>query len=170
MEIEITKIREMDDVLKGVLKHVWGVDSKMNMKKMFASNDSILEIQEYVAVCKVPRSVALQIETHKKKHRAYMWLGTGRPDRADRVQGEYSREQIIPMTIVFTPRWIKEVSHYRMCSKAEAPTREFMKLFKEKLAEVEPDLAAQMMPMCEFRNGLCTEFGSCGRYKQKEAK
>lgn len=169
MEIEIIKIDQMDDVLKRVFKHIWGVDSKMNRKKLFASNDSILEIPEYVAICNVPRSVALHIETHKKKHRSYMWLGTARPDRADRVKGEYSREQLIPMTILFTPRWIKEVSHYRMCTKAEAPTREFMKLFKEELAKVEPALAEQMMPMCEFRNGLCTEFGSCGKYK-KEAK
>lgn len=161
MEIEIIKIEQMDDVLKRVFKHIWGVDSKMNRKKLFASNDSILEIPEYVAICNVPRSVALQIETHKKKHRSYMWLGTARPDRTDRVAGEYSREQIIPMVIVFTPRWIKEVSHYRMCTKAEAPTRKFMDLFKARMSEVEPALAEQMVPMCVFRNGLCTEFGSC---------
>lgn len=170
MDIEIMKIKESDEMLKRVMKHCWGVESRMNKKRLFACNDSILEIPEYYAFCVVPRSVALQLETHKKKNRGYLWLGTARPDRNDRVAGVYTREQPVPIAFTFTARWIKDVSHYRMCTKAEAPTREFMKLFKEKLAEIEPELAEQMVPMCVFRNGLCTEFGCCGFNKTIERK
>ena len=69
---------------------------------------------------------------------------------------------MVPFVMKLTARAIKEISHYRMCGKAEAPTRKFMQLFKDKLCEVEPELAKEMMTMCQFRNGLCTEFNCCG--------
>lgn len=162
MEIEITKINQSDELLKKTMFHCWGIESKMNKKKIFASNDSILEIPEYYAVCKAPRGVAAQLRTHEKKNGMYFWMGTGRKDRKDRIPGEYSREQIVPFVMKLTARAIKEISHYRMCGKAEATTRAFMQLFKDKLCEVEPELAKEMMPMCQFRNGLCTEFNCCG--------
>lgn len=162
MKIEIRKIEESDSLLAMVLEHCWGVKSKMNKGKIFASNDSILEIPEYWVFCKAPRSVAMQLRTHEKKHGMYFWMGTGRKDRKDRIPGEYSREQIVPFVMKLTARAIKEISHYRMCGKAEAPTRKFMQLFKEQLCAVEPELAKEMMPMCQFRNGLCTEFNCCG--------
>ena len=31
------------------------------------------------------------------------------------------------------------------------------------LAEIEPELAEQMMPLCDYRGGICTEFNSCKR-------
>lgn len=164
--IEMYKVQESDAFLKKLLKHCWGVDSKMSKAKLFASNDSILEVPEYWCFCHAPRSVAMQLRTHEKKHRMYFWMGTGRPDRADAIPGEYSREQLVPFAMVLTARAIKEISHYRMCKKAEAPTREFMAVFKRTLNGIEPALAAEMMPMCKFRNGLCTEFNSCKKNKK----
>jgi hypothetical protein len=159
--IEVIKIEQNDDLLKRTMKHCWNVDSKMGKKKLFASNDSILEIPEYWAFCKAPRSVAAQLRTHEKKHGMYFWMGTGRPDRKDAVPGEYSREQMVPFVMKLTARAIKEISHFRMCKKAEHPTRVFMNLLKMQLVGIEPALAEQMMPLCEYRGGICTEFNSC---------
>ena len=160
-EIEVFKIEQADDMLYKTLLHCWGVKSKMNKSKFFACNDSILEIPEYWAFCRAPRSVAAQLRTHEKKHGMYFWMGTARPDRTDAVTGEYSREQIVPFVLKLTARAIKEISHYRMCMKAEKPTRDFMADLKSAIAQFEPELAEQMMPMCQFRNGICTEFNSC---------
>jgi hypothetical protein len=159
--IELYKIEESDALLKKTIKHCWGRTSTAGKHRIFASSDSILEIPEYYAFCNAPRSVAMQMETHKKKHRFYLWMGTARPDREDAVSGEYSREQIVPFVMVFTARAIKEISYYRMCKKAEAPTREFMELLKSTLHDIEPALAEQMMPLCKYRGGICTEFNSC---------
>ena len=165
MKIEIYKITETDEMLKKLLKHCWGVDSKMSKAKLFASNDSILEVPEYWCFCHAPRSVALQMETHKKKHGVYVWLGTARPDRTDAIPGEYSREQLVPFVMKLTTRAIKEISHYRMCKKAEKPTRDFMALFKAELCQIEPELAKHLVPLCVFRGGICTEFNSCQNKK-----
>ena len=168
-EIFIIKQQNNEAFLAETLRHCWGVKTNMKKSKLFASNDSILEIFEYYAICKAPRSVAAQLRTHEKKHGMYFWMGTARPDRPDAVPGEYSREQIVPFVMKLTAKAIKEISHYRMCKKAEKPTRDFMVMFKRTLEGVEPELAKQMMPLCQYRNGLCTEFNSCQR-KKNESK
>ena len=167
MNIEITKIKQTEDMLKEVMRHCWGVESKMNKSRLFACNDSILEIPEYYAVCTAPRSVAAQLRTHEKKHGMYFWMATGRPDREDKADGEYSREQPVNFVMKLTARAIKEISHYRMCAKAELPTRIFMQLFQTELEKVEPELAKQMMPLCQYRGGICTEFNSCRKEVKK---
>lgn len=161
MKIEIVKIVQTDEMLRRTFEHCWGVKSKMNKRRIYACNDSILEIPEYWCFCNAPRSVAMQMRTHEKKNGMYFWMGTGRKDRTDRIPGEYSRDQIVPFVMKLTARAIKEISHYRMCRKAEEPTRLFMGEFQRVLSEIEPELAEQMMPMCKFRNGICTEFNSC---------
>ena len=163
MNIKITKIEQTEEMLKETMLHCWGVESKMNKSRLFACNDSILEIPEYYAVCTAPRSVAAQLRTHEKKHGMYFWMATGRPDREDKADGEYSREQLVNFVMKLTARAIKEISHFRMCAKAELPTRIFMQLFQQELAKVEPELAKQMMPLCKYRGGICTEFNSCKR-------
>lgn len=166
MNIKIIKIEQTEDMLKEVMRHCWGVESKMNKARLFACNDSILKIPEYYAVCTAPRSVAAQLRTHEKKHGMYFWMATGRPDREDKAQGEYSREQLVNFVMKLTARAIKEISHYRMCAKAELPTRIFMQLFQTELEKIEPELAKQMMPLCQYRGGICTEFNSCKKVIQ----
>lgn len=165
MNIEIVKIEQTEDMLRRVFKHCWGVESKMNKAKIFATNDSILEVFEYYVFCTAPRSVAMQLRTHEKKHGMYFWMATARPDREDAVKGDYSREQEVNFVMKLTARAIKEISHYRMCAKAEYPTREFMNVFKAELRKIEPELAENMMPLCGYRGGICTEFNSCKNRK-----
>lgn len=167
-EIKVYKMGDSDFFLSKTMLHCWNVKSKMNRKKIFASNDSILEIPEYWIFCRAPRSVAAQLRTHEKKHGSYFWMGTSRPDRADAVQGEYSRDQIVPFVMKLTARALKEIAHYRMCRKAEKPTRDFLCELKLKIAEIEPCLAEEMVPLCVFRGGICTEFQSCKNRKGPE--
>lgn len=167
-EIKVYKMGDSDFFLSKTMLHCWNIKSKMNRKKIFASNDSILEIPEYWIFCRAPRSVAAQLRTHEKKHGSYFWMGTARPDRADAVQGEYSRNQIVPFVIKLTARALKEIAHYRMCRKAEKPTRDFLYELKQKIAEIEPSLADEMVPLCVFRGGICTEFQSCKNRKGPE--
>lgn len=165
MKIEIVKIEQTEDMLRRVFKHCWSVESKMNKTKLFACNDSILEIPEYYAVCSAPRAVAAQLRTHEKKHGMYFWMATARPDREDAVKGNYSREQEVNFVMKLTAKAIKEISHYRLCAKAEYPTRKFMLAFKEELRKIEPELAENMVPLCVYRGGICTEFNSCKNRK-----
>lgn len=163
MKIEVIKNEMSNQILQKTLKHCWNVDSSMNMNKLFACNDSILELMEYWIIAEAPRSVCMQMETHKKIRGCYVWLESARPDYVSekRPAKEYSRSANINMVMKVTARGLKEIAHQRLCNKAELPTREFMKLLVEKIKEVEPCLASELVPLCIFRNGKCTEFNSC---------
>jgi hypothetical protein len=165
MKVEVVKIKETDEMLKKTLEQCWNVDMKVSKKRLYACSDSILEIPEYYIYATVPRSVAMQMETHKKKHGTYLWLSSARPDLSTADTSEYSRTQPVRFVMKTTARGLVDISHYRMCGKAEAPTRKFMKLLQEKIREIEPELADNMMPMCYYRNGVCTELRCCGLNK-----
>ena len=161
MEIKLRRLVGAN-VLLDVMRHCWDTKKLSDLNRLYASNDSILEIPEWLAICTAPRSVAMQLETHKKKHRFYLFMESGRPDRAtSEFQKAYSRQQEVRFAFLFTARAIIDIAHYRLCKKAEQPTREFMALLKDRLREDEPELARLLIPMCAFRNGLCTELHSC---------
>jgi hypothetical protein len=116
-----------------------------------------------VALCEVPRSVAMQLVTHRKKMGNYSWMSSGRPDLAYSLKTEYSRTQKVRIAMTFTPRGIIDMAHYRLCTNAELPTRKFMALLRDIMEEIDPNIARLMMPMCAYRNGLCTMIHGCGR-------
>lgn len=163
-----------DELLLETMDFLWRDEKHRGSpvpNRLYRGNDSILEIPEWYAFCEAPRSVAMQLETHKKKHGCYLWMASARPDRDEEAYKAYSREQPVKFVFKFTARGIIDISHYRMCNKAEKPTREFMMLLKSTLKEQGKEgalVAAQMMPMCAFRNGLCTELNSCRNPKKYE--
>lgn len=167
MKIIIKKIVD-SDVLKDILGFIWGAKGA-NLPKLHAGNDSVNEVEEYLVLCEIPRSVAMQLATCRKKYRNYSWMSSARPDLDAKAASEYSRDQIVRFAMVFTVRGIIDISHYRMCIKAEEPTRRFMRLLRDAIWDIDPDVAKLMMPMCAYRNGLCTELRGCKHpktYKQ----
>lgn len=161
--------KAQSDWFDAVLTHCWGVKRKSTLDRYYKANDSITLLIQYLALCKAPRSVALQIRTHEKKDGCYVWLESGRPDYLKQRNEEpkpYSREEEIRFAILFNPRCLKNISHQRFCSKAEAPTIRFMELWKQEMEKIDPALAAIMEPLCAYRNGVCTEIRGCQRWKQ----
>lgn len=168
-DMTVTVWRDSDpETLTAIMQFVWGLEKKPNTKKIYASDDSIAEAEHYVALCEVPRSVAMQLVTHRKKMGNYSWMSSGRPDLAYSLKTEYSRTQKVRIAMTFTPRGIIDMAHYRLCTKAEMPTRKFMALLRDIMEEIDPNIARLMMPMCAYRNGLCTMIHGCGRPQKYE--
>lgn len=166
-DMTVTVWRDSDPyTLDKIMQFVWGLEKRPNTKKIYGSDDSIGEAEHYVALCEVPRSVAMQIVTHRKKMGNYSWMSSGRPDLAYSLKTEYSRTQKVRIAMTFTPRGIIDMAHYRLCHKAEEPTRKFMYLLRSAINELDPYVAMYMMPMCAYRNGLCTMVHGCGHPQQ----
>jgi thymidylate synthase ThyX len=58
------------------------------------------------------------------------------------------------------------MSHKRLCRQAAPETRKLMEMIKEAVCEVNPEFTDFLVPLCEYRNGVCTEFYPCGRNKR----
>ena len=153
-------------LLGDVIKFLWGGKSDVPSDRIWEGNDSILQIPLWIGFGQVPRSVYMQIATHRKKDFFYPWCASARPDRDSKAAKEYSREQPVKFVMIFSAKAAIEISHLRLCNKAEEPTRLFVRDWK-KVLELLGDKASvmtarQMMPMCAYRNGLCTEQRGCG--------
>lgn len=59
------------------------------------------------------------------------------------------------------------MSHKRLCNQADPFTRAVMKEIVRQILEICPEFKEALVPLCKYRNGLCTEFYPCGH---KEAK
>lgn len=168
MKIEIYPIDESFLMLRECIRHCWGREVK-SVDRLYSTHDSTMEIPEFYIIATVPRSVAMHMETHKKKHGCYVWLSSARPDRDEEASKNYSRSQAVKMVMKVTARGLVDISHYRMCMKTEEPTRKFMDMVKEELARQGfGALADQMMRLCEYRNGICSEVLSCKTQKKSK--
>ena len=80
------------------------------------------------------------------------------PNRNTLQEGEYD----------YNFQSLIDISKKRLCNCASKETRETWKKVKEKVAEVEPELAECMVRECVYRNGLCPEMFTCNYIHTKE--
>lgn len=53
------------------------------------------------------------------------------------------------------------MAHKRLCNQASEETRKVMQEICDKVVEVNPEFKEYLVPLCKYRNGLCTEFNPC---------
>ena len=93
------------------------------------------------------------------------YVQTQRNDR----QHEYDRSQAPQGTLVSHVMSVNameliEMAHKRLCMMASPETRKVMSEICKKVSEVAPYMKNALVPLCEYRNGICTEMFPCGRY------
>ena len=62
------------------------------------------------------------------------------------------------------------MSHKRLCAQASPETRQVIKMICEEVIKVCPEFEKLLVPLCEYRNGKCTEMFPCGRYKNNNER
>lgn len=58
------------------------------------------------------------------------------------------------------------MAHKRLCAQASPETRAVMRAICEEVIKVAPYMKDVLVPLCEYRNNICTEMFPCGRCKQ----
>ena len=62
------------------------------------------------------------------------------------------------------------VAHKRLCTKAAPETRAVVKQMCDLVLETNPEFEGLLVPMCVYRNGLCSEPQSCGLCENVRAR
>lgn len=57
------------------------------------------------------------------------------------------------------------MAHKRLCKQADPATRTVMQEIVKQVVAVCPEFEEVLVPLCKYRNGVCTEFFSCGANK-----
>ena len=110
------------------------------------------------------------ISTHFVRHHEGVekWVGTSRADRTEiKDRSQRTQMDMVPMEMEANIQALINISRKRLCNCASKETRNAWIEVKNKVAEVEPELASVMVKECVYR-GFCPEMFSCGYYKTKE--
>ena len=55
------------------------------------------------------------------------------------------------------------MAHKRLCTQADPFTRAVMQEIVRQVVELCPEFKEVLVPLCEYRNGKCSEFFPCGK-------
>lgn len=80
-------------------------------------------------------------------------------DRTQAPQGE-----MVSHVISVNAGELIQMAHKRLCMQASKETREVMQMMVDEVIKVAPYMKEVLVPLCEYRNGKCTEMFPCGRY------
>ena len=77
-------------------------------------------------------------------------------DRTTATQGKYVNHimSINAQELIF-------MAHKRLCNQASPETRHVMSVICSEIIKTNPEFKEFLVPLCEYRNGLCTEFYPC---------
>lgn len=85
-------------------------------------------------------------------------------DRTQAPQGE-----IVSHIMSINAQELVFMSHKRLCNQASKETRMVMQEIVNQVLKLNPEFKDVLVPLCKYRNGLCTEFNTCG-YNIKRQK
>lgn len=55
-----------------------------------------------------------------------------------------------------------QMAHKRLCGQASYETRYVMQMIVDEVIKANPEMESVLVPLCDYRNGKCTEFNCCG--------
>lgn len=166
MRVEITKVTQWKDVLNAARftqrKEPLDKEPSIEFKKKIikAEHSPLRCLMFNIDFYDIPNYVSVHLVRHIH---AQPFVSTSRPDIDGKQIPREEQKKIDPvnMRLFLNAQEIIAISKVRLCSKAEAKTREVWRSVVEELRKTEPELAAACVPNCVYR-GFCPEFKSCG--------
>ena len=138
----------------GEMKNVKEPDPAWKKSLLLAEHSPLRSVQLLIEV----RGVPSYVQNHLVRHKVGVefFVHSARPDRGGKPREEQRKTDPCNMLMSANPQALINIARKRLCSRAEAITRSFIKSIKDDIREIEPELAAVMVPECIYR-GFCPE-------------
>ncbi len=81
-------------------------------------------------------------------------------DRTTAPQGEY-----VSHIMSLNAQELVFMAHKRLCNQASPETRQVMSMICDEVIKTNPEFKDFLVPLCQYRGGVCTEFYPCGYNK-----
>ena len=163
MRITVEKLTTVDLARQACKFTIHGhKDSLISLKKAYQCEHSPMRTQLFwIEMIGIPNFVSVHLVRHHIGVEHFV-----QTMRDDRGAGEVAnRNTPTNHGILINAQALINMARKRLCMKAHAETRLVMSEIIEGVASVDPDLAAVMVPECEYRGGVCREIKPCGRLK-----
>lgn len=109
------------------------------------------------------------VSVHLVRHKIGIehFVSTQRTDRTGVNRNLLPQDSLVNHECEADAQALINISRKRLCNCASLETRQAWQEVKNKIAEVEPELAQCMVKECVYRNGFCPEMFPCGYNKTK---
>lgn len=109
------------------------------------------------------------VSVHLVRHKIGIehFVSTQRTDRTGVNRNSLPQDSFVNHECEADAQALINISRKRLCNCASLETRQAWQEVKNKIAEVEPELAQCMVKECVYRNGFCPEMFPCGYNKTK---
>ena len=135
-------------------------------KKLLASEHSPIRELWFRYRLYIPYFVSVHIVRHHIGCNHY--VSTQRDDR--HPEREISREelpqgQFVYHTLSINAQELMFFMHKRLCNQADPIMRYVANMIKKEVLKTNPEFEGLLVPLCEYRNGKCTEMFPCEKAK-----
>ena len=107
------------------------------------------------------------VSTHFVRHHIGVnhYVQTQRDDRVDNSipRSEKPQGALVSHIMSINAQELINMAHKRLCAQASKETREVMRMICKEVIKVCPEFKDLLVPLCKYRNGLCTEFFPCNK-------
>ena len=142
--------------------------SKWKLKSLIAEHSQI-KLVEYTIMF---RDLRQWVGVHLLRHLFVLpFIHSQREDRRklDVPRDELPQGSLNDQDFVVNAQTLINMSRKRLCKCASKETQEAWSLAKDKIKEIDPEMASVMVPNCIYR-GFCPEVKSCGWCKTDQYK
>lgn len=112
----------------------------------------------------IPYWVSVHLVRHNIGINHYVQSQRDDRNNSDMPRAEKPQGEMVSHIISINAQELIQVAHKRLCAQASKETREVVKEMCRLAIESNPEMANVLVPLCEYRNGKCTEMFPCGRY------
>jgi hypothetical protein len=89
------------------------------------------------------------------------YVQTQRDDRTGTSRDEKPQGEMVSHLMSVNAQELINMAHKRLCRQASLETREVMQLIVKEVLKVAPYMKEVLVPLCQYRNGKCTEMFPC---------
>lgn len=174
MRVELVRIPSEEDWMlckRAAFKTIWkesktppGPNWKHDILK--AVHSPVRCLNFYIGIYDVPYWVAMHLVRHVH---ATPFVSSQRNDRQDMYdRTKAPQDAPVEMDWYMNAEELITIAHKRLCNQASKETIEVVREICRQVVEACPEFDGLLVPLCEYRNGLCTEFHPCGKARITE--
>ena len=120
----------------------------------------------------IKMEVPYYVSVHFVRHHIGVnhYVSTQRTDRTGVNRDEMPQNTIVSHIMTVNAQELMFMARKRLCNQADVTTRFVMQQIVKEVESKCPEFKDMLVPLCEYRNGKCTEFKPCGKELIKEIK
>ncbi|MFW5752927.1 MAG: hypothetical protein ACOCYV_02630 [Planctomycetota bacterium] len=165
MQITAEKLTDRDLMRRACEMTMRGGSSKVSLARMYRCEHSPMRTQLFwIEMHAIPTFVSVHLVRHKIGVEHFVM--SNRDDRG----GAHDTDRYSPVNhgMLIDAQALVNMARKRLCRKSHTDTIAVMQALRSAIDAVDPDLAAVMVPECEYRGGFCHELKPCGLHPLAE--